>query len=280
MLYIVTPVFNRKNFTKSYLEALKKQTINNFKIVIIDDGSMDGTSEMITKEFPEVILLHGDGNLWWTKATNIGIKYALKCQATHIMTLNDDTLPEPDYIEKMMYWAKIYPFALLGAFAINAKNLQPIYGGQIRNYWTGKSKYLLDELEKNEMCGLKEVNVFPGRGLLMSVDILNDIGLFDSKNFPQMVADMDFTTRAYNKGYKIFCNFDAKILIYPDESSGIKLIREKSLNNFYDHLFSIKGAGNLIWLYKYAFKNIIFYKLPSFLFISTIARIFGYFKQI
>ena len=57
MLYIVTPVFNRINFTKQYLYALNNQTTRNFKIVIVDDGSTDGTSEMIKKNFPEVILL-------------------------------------------------------------------------------------------------------------------------------------------------------------------------------------------------------------------------------
>ncbi len=279
MLYIVTPVFNRVDFTRNYLYALKRQTVKEFKIIIVDDGSEDGTSDMIKDEFPDVIILKGNGNLWWAEATNVGIRYALKNNATSIMMLNDDTVPETDYIEKMLHWHKNYPYALLGAFAISADCKKAIYAGQIRNYWTGKSISILDSLKENEMSGLKEVNIFPGRGLLVNVKIFEDIGLFDSKNFPQMVADMDFTTRAYNAGYKIYCNLDAKILIYPDESAGIKLIRDKNIKNFYLHLFSIRGAGNLIWLYKYAFKNIVFYKLPSFLFIGTVSRVLSYFKN-
>jgi len=279
MLYIVTPVFNRVDFTRNYLYALKRQTVKEFKIIIVDDGSEDGTSDMIKDEFPNVIILKGNGNLWWAEATNVGIRYALKNNATSIMMLNDDTVPETDYIEKMLHWQKNYPYALLGAFAISADSKKAIYAGQIRNYWTGKSISILNSLKENEMSGLKEVNIFPGRGLLVNVKVFENIGLFDSKNFPQMVADMDFTTRAYNAGYKIYCNLDAKILIYPDESAGIKLIRDKNIKNFYLHLFSIRGAGNLIWLYKYAFKNIVFYKLPSFLFIGTVSRVLGYFKN-
>ncbi|HIO96818.1 MAG TPA: glycosyltransferase family 2 protein, partial [Leucothrix sp.] len=98
MIYIVTPVFNRKDFTQSYLEALSKQTSTNFKTIIVDDGSNDGTSEMVESLFPEVILLKEPGDLWWAEATNIGVRHALSLGADYVMTLNDDTLPEPDYI--------------------------------------------------------------------------------------------------------------------------------------------------------------------------------------
>jgi len=279
MLFIITPVFNRKSFTEKYLLSLQKQTYSNFKVIIIDDGSTDGTYEMISEKFKDVILIKGDGNLWWAEATNIGIKKALELKASSIMTLNDDTIAEINYIEKMLYWHNKHPNALLGAFAMNIENKSPCYGGQIRNNWTGKSKYLLDTLKKENQTGIHEVNVFPGRGLLFSSDLIKKIGMFDHKNFPQMVADMDFTTRAFNQGYKIFCNYDAKIYTYPGESAGIKLLKEKNIKNFYNHLFSIKGSGNLIWLYKFAFKNLRFYYWPSFLVIGTISKILTYFKK-
>ena len=43
MLFIVTPVFNRKDFTYSFLQSLKKQTYDDFKVIIVDDGSADNT---------------------------------------------------------------------------------------------------------------------------------------------------------------------------------------------------------------------------------------------
>ena len=78
MIYIVIPVYNRKEFTHQCLLSIIKQTNKNFKIIIVDDRSTDGTREMINSEFPEIILLKGDGNLWWTRAINLGVKYALK----------------------------------------------------------------------------------------------------------------------------------------------------------------------------------------------------------
>ena len=63
MIYIVIPVFNRKQFTKDCLDSLRKQTDKRFKVVVVDDGSTDGTSDMLKEEYPEVHILYGDGNL-------------------------------------------------------------------------------------------------------------------------------------------------------------------------------------------------------------------------
>ena len=70
MVYIVIPCFNRKKLTRGCLQALENQTYKDFKVIVVDDGSTDGTANMITREFPETILLFGDGNLFWTGATN------------------------------------------------------------------------------------------------------------------------------------------------------------------------------------------------------------------
>lgn len=276
MLFIITPVYNRKKFTRNYLKALSKQTVKDFKVIIVDDGSTDGTSEMIGQEFPEVILLKEKGDLWWAEATNIGVRYAISQWATYIMTLNDDTLPEIDYIEKMIYWSCIEPKALLGAFAINANNNKAIYGGEILNWKSGKFENILDDISEDKQNGLHQVNTFPGRGLMIPVETFKKIGLYDSNNFPQTVADLDFTARADSAGYEIFCNYDAKIKIYPEESGGVKLRKDKSWKNYYQHLFGMRGAGNLKWFTVFAFKNAPKKYLLHYWTIGIARRIGGY----
>ncbi len=276
MLYIVTPVFNRKAFTQAYLEALSRQSIRDFKVIIVDDGSTDATAEMITQEFPDVILLKEKGDLWWAEATNIGVRYAMTHGADYIMTLNDDTLPEPDYIEKMLYWSKKHPDALLGALALDQETDAIIYGGEIRDWKRGLFLPIIDTLPLKEQHGLHEVNLFPGRGLLIPVGVFKEIGLYDSRNFPQTVADLDLTYRAVSSGFKIFCNFDAKIKTYPNESASSRLRSNRSLMNYYKHLFSIKGGGNVIWFSKCAYKNCPPKYLPTFLMMGIARRLVGY----
>ena len=76
MLYLVIPVFNRLPFTRTCLQALRQQTHTGFKIIVVDDGSTDGTALVLAREFPEVEVLIGSGNLFWTAAVNLGIRQA------------------------------------------------------------------------------------------------------------------------------------------------------------------------------------------------------------
>lgn len=275
-LYIVIPVHNRKPFTFDCLVSLQQQTEKNFQVVVVDDGSNDGTSDMIETQFPEVILLKGDGNLWWSGATNLGIKYALANGATKIITLNNDTIAMPDFIEEMNKWAKIKPMALLGALAVDAFSKEPVFGGEIINWKSAIYKPLLPTLSIEERFGLHEVTHFPGRGLLIPSKVFFEIGLFNEKKFPHYAADFDFTHKAKRSGFPVYCNYDAKLITFPEESGGNQLRKKKNLINYYNHLFGRKGTANLIVFTKYAFNNCPILTLPSFLLLGYIRRVFGY----
>ena len=134
---------------------MRNQTIDH-KTIVVDDGSTDGTKEMLQTEFPEIIVLDGDGNLFWTAAINLGIRYALELGADYIFTLNNDTIASVDLLEKMMWWAERTPDALLGAFDIDARTKKPHYGGEIILWKWDKSRFLLNELREDEQHGLHE----------------------------------------------------------------------------------------------------------------------------
>jgi GT2 family glycosyltransferase len=276
MVYIIIPVHNRKSFTRECLESLKNQTNKDFRTIVIDDGSTDGTSEMIEKNFPETILLKENGNLWWTKAINLGVKYALDCDADYILTLNDDTILDECYIEKMRYWSDIKPDALLGSFAFDFKTKKPVYGGEIINWKKAKSDFLLDNLTPDKFTGVHEVSHYWGRGLLIPAKVFLENGFYDDKNFPQLGADDDFTHRAKRKGFEIYCNYDAILYVRSEESGDYQIRKDKSFRNYYKHLFGKKGGGNLKVFTTLAIKNCPAKYLPTFLAAGIIKRTFGY----
>lgn len=279
MIYIIIPVHNRKEFTKNCLLSLRKQTYKDFKIVVIDDGSSDGTAEMLANEFPEVHVIKGDGNLWWTAATNLGVRYALENGTDYILTLNDDTIATPDFLEKMIYWAEKKPKALLGAFALDANTKEPVYGGEIMTWYNASSKKLLGIVPKEKQKGLHSVTHFPGRGLLIPKITFEKIGYFDVNNFPQRSADLDFTLRASRNGFPVYCNYDAKLYTYPDACGDSKYRQKKSLKNYYFHLFSIDGGGNVIEFTRFAIKNAPLKYLLFYLISGLTRRVGGYLRE-
>lgn len=276
MLYVVIPVFNRLEFTRSCLLALRKQTFQDFKVILVDDGSTDGTTAAVNAEFPEVETIREDGDLWWTASVNIGIARALEHGADVVMTLNNDTLPSPDFFEKMMQAHKSRPNAVIGALELDYKTNAPVYGGHLEKWGIDKSVFLLDFLDSKERKGLHKVVTLPGRGLLIPKAVFDKIGLFDEEKFPHYMADYDFVYNAGVGGFDRLCNYDAPLHTYPDESGEVILRKSKSLKKYKDHLFGIKGGGNLKNFTRYTLKNCPPVYIPSCLAFGYTRRLVGY----
>lgn len=276
MIYTVIPVHNRKKFTRACLVSLQNQTYKDHKTIIVDDGSTDGTKEMLETEFMEVIVLFGDGTLFWTAAINMGVKHALKLGADYIFTLNNDTIASPDLLEKMMHWALRTPNALLGALDIDAISRKPYYGGEIINWKWSKSRFLLDELKDEDKHGLHEVSLFHARGLLVPKEVYDVVGLYEEKLLPHYMADNDFTLRAIRKGFTVYCNYDAHLFTYPEEGGDHKIRKHKTLKNYYKHLFSIKGGANLKNYTTYVLRNCPGKDIPLALISGYVRRFVGF----
>jgi len=102
-IFIIIPVHNRKNVTLSCLERLKESSdLDRFNVVVVDDGSTDGTSQSIQQTYSAVEVIQGDGNLWWTGAIRKGMEYAYEQGAQYFIWLNDDTFPERQSISLLL----------------------------------------------------------------------------------------------------------------------------------------------------------------------------------
>jgi GT2 family glycosyltransferase len=276
MLHIVIPVYNRKEFTKECLLSLRKTSFKKFKIIVVDDGSSDGTRDMLRFEFPEVVVLSTKGNQYWAATVNLGIKYAISKGATHILTLNNDTLATHEFLSNMMNWSKRKPDALIGALELDAFSKKACYGGEKIDWFTHTTTYLLDVLPDEDQKGLHEVSHYWGRGLLIPVHIIREIGMFREKVFPHYYADCDFTMLALKKGFKVYCNYDAPLYTFPAESGQNINRAKKNLRNYYNHLFSLKGGGNLRNFTLYTIRHCPMWCLPSHLLLGYVRRIGGY----
>jgi GT2 family glycosyltransferase len=179
-------------------------------------------------------------------------------------------------MEAMIRQAIENPRALFGGVEIDSNSKKAVYGGKIIDWKLAKYKSVLDTTKRENCHGLLEVNHLPGRELLIPAEVFYKIGLFDEKNFPQTVADFDFTYRAYKSGYKVFCNYDAQVETYPDSRGGLEFREYKSLKNYYFHLFGIKGKANLGKFIRFSLKNCPRRYLVTYLLIGVSRRICGY----
>ena len=282
-IYIVIPTFNRIKYCLECIKSIKQQTCKKFQIVVVDDGSTDNTSAILKSEFPEILVLAGTGDLWWTGATNMGCAFALNKGAQLILTLNDDLILDKYYLEQLLQSHRQQPNSLIGSLSISLEPVPKLlYAGEIScNYWTAKTKKrgkLLSPYQFN-LKGLQETIVLPGRGTLIPRIVFDKIGLFDNKNFPQYAADNDFSLRAKDQGYKLFINTEAIIFSRYECTGAGNFGLKEDLLTFIKSFFTFNSPNFLPVSIKYEYRHHPF-KLyfPVYFAIDTMRKIGSFLK--
>ncbi|MGV8828194.1 MAG: glycosyltransferase family 2 protein [Breznakibacter sp.] len=212
-LFIVIPVHNRLQHTTRCLQALEKQLFLHYTIVLVDDGSTDGTAELINSRFPWVHRLAGDGSWWWTRSVNHGIREALKLGASHILLMNNDVWLDPDYLTQLMTAAGTKPGALIGSLNLTMESPHRIFFSGIkktnRATFRQTRHHRLFAPYQPELKGLPPSAALNGRGTMIPVEVFDRIGFFDEKRMPQYGADFDFAMRARKAGFETLISYHA-----------------------------------------------------------------------
>ena len=102
-IYVLLPVHNRRETTLRFIRCLRAQTYSNYHLVLIDDGSTDGTAAMVIESIPGATVITGTGAWWWAGSLQHGINWlhSIAPKDTDIVLLiNDDTTFSADYIER------------------------------------------------------------------------------------------------------------------------------------------------------------------------------------
>ena len=95
-------------------------------MLVIDDGSSDGTGAAVHAEFPSVEVMRGDGRMWWTGAIAAGMSHAFAVGATAVCWLNDDCLPEAGTLGHLAAHAAAHPGELVAPVCVAASDGSPI----------------------------------------------------------------------------------------------------------------------------------------------------------
>ena len=96
---IVIPNYNGKHFMEPCLESLKKQTLKDFKILVVDNCSTDGSLKYMQENHPDIELISLDKNYGFSYAVNVGIK---RSYTPYVILLNNDTVVDEHYVEEMV----------------------------------------------------------------------------------------------------------------------------------------------------------------------------------
>jgi GT2 family glycosyltransferase len=239
LIYILVPTHNRKKITADFVRSLKRQTYQNFKLVLIDDGSSDGTADVVIKEMPSSIILKGDGNLWWAGALQLAINHLGNLEIANdsvILITNDDTIIQDDFLEiGLREIASERETIICASSKLDGKIVSSgVHFNWINFGFAGA---------ENE----SQINCLPTRGILLRFSDILKIGGFRPKVLPHYLSDYEFTYRAHCKGYKLRCPPTFYLAPMLNET-GIRSFAQNKGISYLKMLFSKRCVMNPIYL--------------------------------
>jgi len=223
---IAIAVHNRKNRTRECLEAIIQNNYQNLFICVVDDGSTDGTWEMLHRSFSHIKAIQGDGNLWWSGATNLAIKACINHGCNYVLLLNPDCIIKHNTIYNLVETAQNIPETVVASVVTDIAHPENIWwAGTI---WGPLKRLPFIWLIRHIYKHGESINVLPahpfdtsdftGRAVLIPAAIFSAVGLIDEKIFPQYAADNEFGLRVTTKGYRAVVEPNAKSFLYVDET--------------------------------------------------------------
>lgn len=237
-VYCVVPVYNRLEVTKLFLEYINGQDYPAIHMVIVDDGSSDGTGEYLAQSSQNnLTVLKGDGNLWWGGAMHLGMSYVMGVAkvSDYLLILNDDVRIERDYISTLVKESVSNGAAVVGSSQRDEVSGKLSGGGFHIDYW-GMRFVPVDCCVDQNIT----VDALPGRGVLFPMRAVFAAGKVNARFFPHFLGDLEYTARVGESGFKILLSKRAEVFS-SSESSDIH-VRNKGI---FAEYFSFRSKNNL-----------------------------------
>lgn len=240
----IVPVHNRKEVTLKCLGQLLSQRLDDasLDIVVIDDGSTDGTSDEIRKQYPTVKMESGDGNLWWAGGVNRGLQHALEGEYKFAYLVNDDNVLEPDTLNALHKHAVKVPNAICTSLVVDAQDHRTVlnagftYKGLLRKLTPNGRGRPFSEFAESIM-----VDLIGSRSTLVPRSCLERTGLFNRAKFPQHFSDLEYFSRARARGFFLYVVHQSKVYTKENPDYYFSFIASKNAREIISGYNSVKN---------------------------------------
>ncbi len=202
---IVIISWNGKEDLLKCLASLERLDPPRPRIIVVDNGSTDGTTDAVRENFPRVRLLSLSRNLGFTGGNNAGIEAALEEDAEYVCLLNNDTEVDPGFLRELLRAAREHPRAgILGSRVLYLSSPETVWSQGIR---VGRLSGRVYTTHFNRTAGettssVEAVDGVSGAAMFLRAETLREIGLL-GEDFFICFEDLDLCLRAREKGWEV-----------------------------------------------------------------------------
>lgn len=205
LVYII--ILNWKGWqdTRECLDSCLKVSYPNYRILVVDNGSTDGSDALIEKTFPAVELIRAGNNFGFTGGNNIGMRHALSMGADYVLLLNNDTIVDPEFVTELVRIAESDAAYGIVCSKIYFHDRPDViwYAGASFYPWLGWGRHRgYGEHDRGQYDSTEPTMRATGCVLMACKELCDKIGLLSDEYFIYC-EDTDWGMRARNAGYKI-----------------------------------------------------------------------------
>ncbi len=218
-VFVVIPIFNRLQFTLACLECLARQSYHPLRAIVVDGGSTDETVAVLRRDWPQVEVIAGHGELWWAGATRLGIERALELSSgddDKVLLINNDTVIEPEYVATLVRVSE-RERAAVGALVVDSRDPSRVLdAGEFIEWSTYRFPVKTFVTPGETSCD--RVDVLPGRGSIVPLWMIRQAGNVDATAFPHYIADYELFARLKSHGCRLLVTYEARIQAHIEET--------------------------------------------------------------
>lgn len=212
--HVVSIILNtdRRDDTLACLASLQQATYKNHSIIVLDNGSSDGSVQAIRSSFPAVQIIELADNHGYAGNNNVGIRAALAQQADWVFVLNEDTILAPDCLAHLVKVCQSDPhIGVVGPMVYHHDEPDIIQsaGGRLGRYW--QSRHIAqNEADQGEFTAPHRVEWISGCAILVRRAVIEQVGMLDERFFCYW-EETEWCLRASKQGWCIMHVPQAKL---------------------------------------------------------------------
>jgi GT2 family glycosyltransferase len=198
------------------LDALKAQDFADFEVIVVDNGSTDGSADFVEAQYPDMLLIRNERNLGFAAGNNQGLRAAA---GDVLVLLNQDTIVRPGWLAVLAEIIEAYPqCGIAGGKALYPDGRIQHAGGYVDAKGSG-SHYGYQQMDEGQFDQVREVDYITGATLAISRQAYEAIGELDEGFAPAYFEDVDWCFRAREAGFRVVYAPQA-VLMHRESSAG------------------------------------------------------------
>jgi len=240
-VYILLPVHNRREITRRFLACLLAQRFANYHLILIDDGSTDGTAAIVSETIPTATVIRGTGDWWWAGSLQQGLDWLRASDVKDsdlVLFINDDVEFDADYLETATRVIARYPGTM-----VLSKLRDPVTREVSESGVEADFRAMRFGVARTP----DRVNCLSTRGLFIRWGDVRRIGGFLPRLLPHYLSDYEYTIRGHRKGLACVTSDDL-LLVMDKKTTGLREFDAGGFATFVKQYFSRRSAANpLYW---------------------------------